>query len=316
MTDKKKIYLLLIINSAFLVLLLGKGLTFDNYQFFLSLRIPKVIAIVLAAIAIALSSLAFQTITSNRILTPSVMGFDSLYLLTQIIIVFICGSMSVFYLNPYLNFAVCTVTMMLFSVVLFNFYFRSGSSNLLLLLLVGIILGQVFGNLTSMIAMMLSPNEFASLQANMFASFNHVKVELIYISLPVIACAAFFLFKMHQTLNVLWLNHENATSLGVNVKATNRQVLLLSTILIAVSTALVGPVLFFGFLVTNLTREWIQSYQHRTLFIACVLIAVCTLLIGQFVIEHIFKFQTTLSVVINFVGGAYFLRLLLKKQIM
>ena len=195
MTDKKKIYLLLLINSAFLVLLLGKGLTLDNYQFFLSLRIPKVIAIVLAAIAIALSSLAFQTITSNRILTPSVMGFDSLYLLTQIIIVFIFGSMSVFYLNPYLNFAVCALTMMLFSIVLFNFYFRSGSSNLLLLLLVGIVLGQVFSNLTSMIAMMLSPNEFASLQANMFASFNHVKVELIYISLPVITCAAFFFSK-------------------------------------------------------------------------------------------------------------------------
>ncbi|PKF61566.1 ABC transporter permease [Psychromonas sp. psych-6C06] len=316
MTDKQKIILLCAISLSFLVLLLGTGLTLDNYAFFLSLRIPKVIAIVLAAVAIALSSLAFQTITSNRILTPSVMGFDALYLLTQVLIVFVVGSVSVLYINPYINFIVCALTMVLFSLALFHFYFRAGNHNLLVLLLLGIILGQVFSNLTSMLAMMLSPNDFASLQANMFASFNHVKVELIYICAPVITFAAYSLFKMHQTLNVLWLNHDNATSLGVNVLATNRKVLLLSTLLIAVSTALVGPILFFGFLVTNLTREWIQSYHHRTLFIACVLIATCTLLIGQFFIEHLFELQTTLSVVINFIGGVYFLRILLKKQIL
>ena len=316
MSDKQKLFLLFFISICFLVLLLGKGLTIDNYSFFLSLRLPKVIAIILAAAAIALSSLAFQTMTSNRILTPSVMGFDSLYLLIQVIIVFVFGTVSIFYLNPYANFIVCALTMVLFSIALFHFYFRVGNNNLLVLLLLGIILGQVFSNVTSMISMMLSPNDFSSLQASMFASFNHVKVELIYISAPIIVTAAFFLFKMHHILNVLWLNHDNAVSLGVNVIVTHRKVLLLSTVLIAVSTALVGPILFFGFLVTNLTREWIKSYHHRTLFIACVLIATSTLLMGQFFIDHVFHLQTTLSVVINFIGGIYFFRILLKKQIM
>lgn len=316
MTDKQKLCLLAIITLSFLILMLGKGLTLDNYQYFLSRRTPKVVAILLAATAIALSSLAFQTITNNRILTPSVMGFDALYLLTQMLIVFIFGSMSALYLDPFTNFVTCTLTMLLFSFLLFHFYFCSNKNNLLVLLLLGIILGQVFSSITSMMAMMISPSEFAMMQASMFASFNNVKSELIYISVPVILVCSILLFKLNNQLNVLWLNHDNATSLGINVQRLTYQVLLLSTLLIAVSTALVGPILFFGFLITNLTREWIKSYQHHTLFIGCILIATTTLLVGQFVIEHIFSLQTTLSVIINFLGGLYFLRILLKKQLL
>lgn len=316
MTDKQKILLLLLLTASFLALLLGKGLTWDNYEYFLSRRTPKVLAILLAATAIALSSLAFQTITNNRILTPSVMGFDALYLLTQILIVLIFGSYSAFYLNPYLNFAASASVMLIFSFALFHFYFSNKNSNLLVLLLLGVILGQVFSSLTSMIAMMLSPNDFASLQANMFASFNNVNVQLIYTCTPLIIICAWRLYRLNAQLNVLWLNPENATSLGIEVPRLTKQVLMLSTILIAVSTALVGPILFFGFLVTNLTREWIHSFQHKVLLIACVLISTTTLLVGQFFIEHVFNLQTTLSVVINFIGGIYFLRILLKKQLM
>lgn len=316
MTDKLKLCLLAVLTLSFLTLLLAKGLTFDNYQYFLSRRTPKVIAILMAATAIALSSMAFQTITNNRILTPSVMGFDALYLLTQMMIVFIFGSMSAIYLDPFVNFITCTLTMLLFSFALFHFYFRSNKNNLLVLLLLGIILGQVFSSITSMMAMMISPSEFAMMQANMFASFNNIKEQLIYICAPIILICAILLFRLNNQLNVLWLNQDNATSLGINVKQLIYQVLILSTLLIAVSTALVGPILFFGFLVTNLTREWFKSYQHHTLFIGCILIATTTLVVGQFVIEHIFNLQTTLSVVINFLGGIYFLRIMLKKQLM
>ncbi|MDE1223439.1 iron chelate uptake ABC transporter permease subunit VctG [Vibrio aestuarianus] len=315
MRDNTKLLLLVLLSLIFAGLFIGIGLNLDNYQYFLSRRVPKVLAIVLAGIAIAQSSLAFQTITHNRILTPSIMGFDSLYMFVQVMVVVLFGGLSSYALNPYVNFSLSVAVMLAFSSLLFAFYFRRQQSNLMALLLLGVILGQLFSNISSFFIMLMDPNDFSSVQANMFASFNNVKVELVYWVTPLLLLVCFGLFQMHRLLDVFWLDNDNAVSLGVDVRLVTRNVLMLSAILIAISTALVGPVMFFGLLVTNLTREWFRSYQHQTLLIGCSAISVCALLSGQWVVEKVFQFETTLSVVINFIGGIYFLSLLLRNKV-
>ncbi|MDE1222365.1 iron chelate uptake ABC transporter permease subunit VctG [Vibrio aestuarianus] len=315
MRDNTKLLLLVLLSLIFAGLFIGIGLNLDNYQYFLSRRVPKVLAIVLAGIAIAQSSLAFQTITHNRILTPSIMGFDSLYMFVQVMVVVLFGGLSSYALNPYVNFSLSVAVMLAFSSLLFAFYFRRQQSNLMALLLLGVILGQLFSNISSFFIMLMDPNDFSSVQANMFASFNNVKVELVYWVTPLLLLVCFGLFQMHRLLDVFWLDNDNAVSLGVDVRSVTRNVLMLSAILIAISTALVGPVMFFGLLVTNLTREWFRSYQHKTLLIGCSAISVCALLSGQWVVEKVFQFETTLSVVINFIGGIYFLSLLLRNKV-
>lgn len=315
MQDKTKLLLLVVLSLVFITLFIGIGLTSDNYQYFLSRRIPKVLAIIVAGIAIAQSSLAFQTITHNRILTPSIMGFDSLYMLTQVLIVILFGGLSGFAMNDYLNFVVSVLAMLGFSTLLFAFYFRKENSSLIMLLLLGVILGQLFSNISSFFIMLMDPNDFASLQANMFASFNNVNVNLVYLASPLLVAAAAVLFRMNRILDVFWLDKDNATSLGVDVRSTTRNILLLSAVLISISTALVGPIMFFGLLVTNLTREWFKSYQHRVLLFACSAMSVCALLSGQWLVEKVFHFGTTLSVIINFIGGIYFLSLLIRNKV-
>ncbi|EKO3451132.1 iron chelate uptake ABC transporter permease subunit VctG [Vibrio fluvialis] len=315
MHDKFKLTLLIVLAMVFAAAFIGVGLTPDNYQYFLSRRVPKVLAIVLAGIAIAQSSLAFQTITHNRILTPSIMGFDSLYLFVQVGIVALFGGLSSFAMNAYLNFSLSVAAMLGFSTVLFTFYFSKEKRNLIALLLLGVILGQLFSNIASFLIMLMDPNDFASVQANMFASFNNVKVSLVYFVAPLLLLVAYLLFRMHRVLDVFWLDNDNAVSLGVDVRKTTRNVLMLSAVLISISTALIGPIMFFGILVTNLTREWFKSYQHRVLLIACSAMSVFALLAGQWIVEKVFQFGTTLSVIINFVGGIYFLSLLIRNKV-
>ncbi|UXI02425.1 iron chelate uptake ABC transporter family permease subunit [Photobacterium sp. TY1-4] len=315
MSDSRKLWILGITSLVFAALFIGVGLNADNYVYFLSRRVPKVLAMVLAGVAIAQSSLVFQTITHNRILTPSIMGFDSLYVLTQVSVVTLFGSFSAYSLNAYLNFSLSAGVMVLFSLLLFGFYFAKQGRNLFTLLLLGLILGQLFINVSSFFTMLMDPNEFSTVQANLFASFSNVKVELVYLCLPLLVAASAALFRMNRVLDVFWLDHDNAISLGVDVRRTTMQVLMLSAFLIAVSTALVGPIMFFGLLVTNLAREAFGTYHHRVLMIGCSLLAVCALLSGQWVIENIFHFETTLSVVINFIGGAYFLSMLFRNKI-
>lgn len=310
-----KIVFLTVVSVVIIALFIGQGLNAHNYSFFLSLRIPKILAILLAAIAISVSSLVFQTITNNRILTPSILGFDSLYVMIQVIIVASLGSMSIWFSDPIINFVLSTLTMIGFSLLLFGLYFRRNNSNVFTLLLIGIVCGSLFSSVTSFFTMLIDPNEFSVLQNSMFASFNNVNSDLVYWSvIPLVICFL-YLYRISNTLDVLWLGADNAKSLGVDTQTLTIQVMLVITIMIAVSTALVGPVLFFGLIVVSLTREMFDSYQHRFLMLACSLLSVVLLVGGQFLIEKVFSFDTTISVIINFSGGSYFLYLLMRNKL-
>ncbi len=304
MRDINKIFLLIVACVGIIGWFIGQGLTMDNYQFFLSRRIPKVLAIVLAAVAISASSLVFQTITNNRILTPSILGFDALYTMVQVLIVVIFGSTSFLVVNAMTNFALSTGVMIGFSLLLFHFYFKRQDSNVFTLLLIGIVCGSLFSSVTNFMTMLVDPSEFTAIQDAMFASFNNINAKLVYWSLiPLSICLA-LLFYYSSQLDVLWLGIDNATSLGVNTKQLTQRIMILITVMIAISTALVGPVLFFGLITVSLTREIFKSYQHRFLIIASSLLAVFLLVTGQWFVEKVLAFQTTISVIINLVGAA------------
>lgn len=69
-----------------------QGMTPETWDFNMARRIPIVIALVLVGTAVGLSSVVFQTITTNYILTPSVMGLDNLYVLLQTLVLYFVGS--------------------------------------------------------------------------------------------------------------------------------------------------------------------------------------------------------------------------------
>ncbi len=313
--DAVKIALLTLGCLAMIAWFIGQGLTIDNYQFFLSLRFPKVLAIILAAIAIATSSLVFQTITNNRILTPSILGFDNLYVLIQVLFVVALGSAHAWITSPMVNFILSCSVMIGFSLLLFYFYFKRLGRNIFTLILIGIICGSLFSSVTDFLTMVIDPNEFTNVQDAMFASFNNINWELVYLStLPLALCLAGFMFYSRQ-LDVLWLGTDNATSLGLDPVRITRRIMVLVTVMVSIATALVGPVLFLGLIVVSLTRELFNSSRHRTLILASSLLAVLLLIAGQWFVENVLTFQTTISVLINLAGGSYFLFLLMRNRI-
>src|SRR5690554_6964975 len=121
MKTKQKIYVLSIILLILLFLYLALGLNPVIWRYALSLRIPKTIVLLLVAASIAFSSAVFQTLTNNRILTPSVLGLDSLYMLIQSFIVFVFGSGTLARLGENFNFIVSVAFMVGFSLLLFRF---------------------------------------------------------------------------------------------------------------------------------------------------------------------------------------------------
>lgn len=283
-----------------------------SWSFVLSFRGAKLAALALVAFAVAVSTVLFQTITNNRILTPSIMGFDALYALLQTVLVFFLGAAQVSGIEPRLMFLIEVAVMMGFSLILYRFLFSGSVRSLHLLMLIGIILGVLFRSLSGFLQRMIDPNDFVVLQDRMFASFNSVDSTLLGISAGLIGLVCLCAWRIFHTFDVMALGREIAISLGVNHARVTMMVLMLVTVLIAVSTALVGPVTFFGLLVANLAYLVMPSGKHIHVLPAAVLISLISLVAGQTVLERIFTFDTALSIVIEFAGGLFFILFILR----
>lgn len=315
MTNKKKITLLSVVSLVLILLFIFPGLNSNNIGYFLSRRVPKVVAIVITGGSIAFSSVVFQTVTNNRILTPSVLGLDSLYMLIQTFIIFAFGSGNKVVANKNINFMISVLLMLFFSGLLYKFLFKREQNNIMTLLLVGIIFGTLFQSLSSFMQMMIDPNEFLHVQDKMFASFNNINTNILALSIVILLLVGIYIYKYTNILDVLSLGREEAINLGIDYDLMVKKMLFSVSILVAVSTALVGPITFLGLLVVNLAREIMRTYEHKYLLITSTLISVVALVGGQLVIERLFNFGTPISVIINFIGGIYFIYLLLKENI-
>ncbi|WP_374717228.1 iron chelate uptake ABC transporter family permease subunit [Geobacillus thermodenitrificans] len=313
MSNRMKTAALVVLALAFIALFLFTELR-GNIEYVLRSRGEKVTAMVLVGWAGAISTVLFQTITNNRILTPSIIGLDSVYMLIQTAVVFLFGSTTLTMMNDTVHFLLSAGGMIGFSVFLYSFLFRREGQTVYFILLVGMILGTFFQSVTSFMQYLIDPNEFSIIQDRMFASFNNMKTELLWPAGIVIVVAIWYTYRHLHELDVLSLGKDHAINLGVSYETVVRRMLMVIAVLVSVSTALVGPIMFFGLIVANVAYAFFQTYEHRYLLVGAALFGIIALVSVQFVVERVFAFSTTLSVIINMVGGVYFLYLLLKER--
>lgn len=310
---KIKTSLLAVIALSFVILFLFVDIG-TNWDYIFPRRLMKVLAILLTGSAIAFSTIVFQTITNNRILTPNILGLDSLYLLIQTIVVFLFGSNTLMMMNNHLHFFITVGFMILFSSILYKVLFKGNANNIYFLLLIGMILGTLFQSLSSFMQVLIDPNEFQIVQDKMFASFNNINTDLLYVAGIMMLVVFAYFIRFFTYLDVLSLGRDHAINLGVHYDHVVKRLLIIVAILISIATALVGPITFLGLLVVNVTYEFLKTYKHGYLIIGSILISIIALVGGQLIVERVFTFSTPLSVIINFIGGVYFIYLLLKEN--
>lgn len=313
MNYKTKTWLLAALSVIFICLFLFTDIT-GNWEYILERRTYKVAAIILTGVSIALATVVFQTITQNRILTPSILGLDSLYMLINTFIIFVFGSTTLTSTDKNIQFIVIVAIMILFSGLLYKLLFKRNEQNIYFLLLIGFIIGTFFDSFSSFMQVLIDPNEFQIVQDRMFASFNNINTDVLLLATVLIILTLLLFLKFFKYLDVLALGRDHAINLGVDFDYVVKRLLVIVAILISISTALVGPITFLGLLVSNLAYEFLKTYRHFYLLLGASLISVVALVGGQLVVERIFTFSTTLSVIINFIGGVYFIYLLLKEN--
>lgn len=276
-------------------------------------RMVALVAMIIAAICQSLSTVTFQSITNNRVITPSLLGFEALYSTIHTSTMFFFGVSTFISFNGVGSFLFQVVAMVLMSLILYGWLLSGKYGDLQLLLLVGVIMGTGLRSLSSFMRRLLVPSEFDILQARLFGSVNNADSAYFPIAIPVVIIVALLLLAYSKKLNVLSLGKNVGTSLGVNHQLSVIFSLVLVSVLMSISTALLGPLTFYGFLVATLSYQAAPTYDHRYIFPMALAIGFLILTGAYFFMYHIFNAQGVVSIIIEMFGGITFLIVILRK---
>lgn len=284
------------------------------FRYAMKIRTPKLIVMLIVAYAIGAASLVFQSIINNTIVTPCLLGMNSLYTLIHTAVYFFAGATSALVNNSNLSFAVDLVLMGTVATVVYSYLFKKTKHNVLYVLLIGTVMTSFFSSIQTTLTRIMDPNEYETLLSALVASFSNINTEIIVFSVIVLVIVTLVLRKELRMLDVLTMGKEQAINLGVDYDKCIRRLLLGVTLYIAVATAMVGPISFIGLIIANLSRQLLKTYKHSQLILGSVMFGMIVLIGGQLIVEHVFSYTIPISVFISLGGGLYFLYLLLRNQ--
>ena len=307
---------ILLIVLAIISILIYQFINIDHkyFDYAMYIRTPKMLAMVMAAFCIGYASIIFQSIIRNRVVTPCLLGMNSLYILIHTAIVFFLGTSNILAANKYVSFMTDIVLMGTLGTIIYGTLFKKTKYNILYVMLSGTVLATFFSSLSTTLTRTMDPNEYDVLFSKLVPGFDHVNAELLLMSLVLVILVFIIFRKQFKLLDVITLGRNQSINLGIDYDRTITKLLIVVTLLITIATALVGPISFLGLILANLSRESYRTYKHSYLMIGSFLIGVIILMGGQTLIEHVFGFGTEISVFINLFGGIYFLYLIVKNK--
>lgn len=307
---RTKLIVMVVLVVVFGLVYLFYGLNFKFFEFSMSLRIPKFLAMLLVAYCIGAATLIFQTIIKNTIVTPCLLGMNSLYLLIHTAVMFFLGSASVFVLNKFASFMLDLVLMGSIATFLYSYLFRVTGHNVLYVLLTGTVMATLFSSLQNSMVRVMDPNEYDALLSSLVASFNNVNSDILGFAFIVAFILSAIFYKDLKLLDAISLGKEMAINLGIDYDKVTKRLLLGVALFIAVATALVGPISFLGLIIANLSRQFFNTYRHSYLIAGSIFFGMIVLIVGQVIVERVFVLSVPISVFISIMGGGYFMYLL------
>ncbi len=250
-------------------------------------RLPQMLTAVLAGSALAVSGLVMQTLFSNPLADPSLLGVNSGASLGAALSLLLFGggwtavgvSLSSALLTVVCAFAGSCVVIALLTVCS-----RLLRGNLELLV-TGVMLSFILSALISLLSFYATADGVHSFVVWGLGNFSGVPLSRVPLMalLVVLPCLLIGLFA--NQLNALLLGEDYTRNLGVNVQRTRTVLLLLTGLLTAAVTALCGPISFVGLAVPHIARLVLRTANHRRLLPVCLVmganVALLSLIVSQ-----------------------------------
>ena len=319
---KKKTRIFLGILSVMVVLLVAAYLlipsknstTVSNFIF--QRRLLKLLIMVIVSCAIPISTISFQTVVQNRFLTPGVLGIESLFVFIQSGLYYFESLVGVKVEKSVIIYSVTIVIQIGLLLLLMNASKGMMLSNFKVLLLLTMAFSMLLRNASTFLQVLMDPNEFDKLQSSLYPSFQKMNAQpmMIGVAIGLFVLLMMVFYRIRHQLDALHLGVDGAKMLGINTKRLSNVVIVIVIIMSSLSTILVGPLQFLGFMIANLTYQLTKEYKHGVLWLFSAVLGLVIVLAAQLIVERIFLLTIPISVFIEGIGGVLYLILLVKGE--
>lgn len=319
---KKKTRIFLGILSVMVVLLVAAYLLIPTKNsstvsnFILQRRFFKLLVMVIVSCAIPISTISFQTVVQNRFLTPGVLGIESLFVFIQSGLYYFESLVGVKVEQSVIIYSVTIAIQIGLLLLLMNASKGMMLSNFKVLLLLTMAFSMLLRNASTFLQVLMDPNEFDKLQSSLYPSFQKMNAQpmMIGVAIGLFVLLMMVFYRLRHQLDALHLGVDGAKMLGINTKRLSNVVIVIVIIMTSLSTILVGPLQFLGFMIANLTYQLTKEYKHGVLWLFSAVLGLVIVLAAQLIVERIFLLTIPISVFIEGIGGVLYLILLVKGE--
>jgi iron-compound ABC superfamily ATP binding cassette transporter, permease protein len=319
---KKKTRIFLGILSVMVVLLVAAYLLIPTKNsstvsnFILQRRFFKLLVMVIVSCAIPISTISFQTVVQNRFLTPGVLGIESLFVFIQSGLYYFESLVGVKVEQSVIIYSVTIAIQIGLLLLLMNASKGMMLSNFKVLLLLTMAFSMLLRNASTFLQVLMDPNEFDKLQSSLYPSFQKMNAQpmMIGVAIGLFVLLMMVFYRLRHQLDALHLGVDGAKMLGINTKRLSNVVIVVVIIMTSLSTILVGPLQFLGFMIANLTYQLTKEYKHGVLWLFSAVLGLVIVLAAQLIVERIFLLTIPISVFIEGIGGVLYLILLVKGE--
>ena len=306
--------MVVLLVAAYLLIPTKNSITVSN--FILQQRLLKLLVMVIVSCAIPISTISFQTVVQNRFLTPGVLGIESLFVFIQSGLYYFESLVGVKVEQSVIIYTVTIAIQIGLLLLLMNASKGMMLSNFKVLLLLTMAFSMLLRNASTFLQVLMDPNEFDKLQSSLYPSFQKMNAQpmMIGVAIGLFVLLMMVFYKIRHQLDALHLGVDSAKMLGINTKRLSNVVIVVVIIMTSLSTILVGPLQFLGFMIANLTYQLTKEYKHGVLWLFSAVLGLVIVLAAQLIVERIFLLTIPISVFIEGIGGVLYLILLVKGE--
>ena len=255
-------------------IILGKDSGKPSWDYIvLQSRLPQALTAMLCGSSLAISGLMLQTAFRNPLAGPSVFGINSgASLGVALVMLYLGGSITAGAFSLTGFFAVLAAAFVgAMAVMLVIFLFSTVVKDNVMLLIIGIMIGYIASSAISLLNFFATEEGVQSYMVWGLGNFGGVSMKQMpafaIVSVIGLACSLLFI----KPLNALLLGEKYARNLGVNTQMLRNNLLLVTGLLTAISTAFCGPVSFIGLAVPHIARMILNTDNHKSLMPATIL---------------------------------------------
>jgi len=278
----------------------------------LDIRLPRTIIALFAGASLALCGLVMQGMFRNPLASPSVLGVSSGASLGAVLAIYFGASLFSAWAIPLFAFIGAGISLS----VVYRIASSRGQTNVATLLLSGVAISSLNVAATSLLlAVSLSNWDVARMIIYWtMGGLDGRTWDHVLIILPIVITGFISLLFYSKQLDLLLLGEQHALSVGVDVRKTRRNLLIISTAMVGASISVVGGIGFIGLVVPHILRLLLGP-SHRYLLPASLLGGAIALLSADLFVNSFFSDQgIPLGVITAALGAPFFLFLLMKQR--